>query len=89
MEVKRGALVAMNGEKVKNLYKLIGKIVVGGAVKVEQYQERSSSVAKEVTRVKKCNKLAVTTEDKVWRKKKSVSRVKFDESLNSTHVYSC
>ena len=73
---------------MKNLYKLIGKTVVGGAVKVEQYQERSSSVVKEIARVKECNKLAVTTEDKACRKKKSVSRVKFNESLNSTHVYS-
>ena len=64
------------------------KTVVGGAVKVEPCQERPS-VAKEVARVKECNKLAVTTEDKAWRKKKSVSRIKFDESLNSTHVYSC
>lgn len=28
MQVKRGELVAMNGEKVKNLCKLIGTIVV-------------------------------------------------------------
>ncbi|GMN61561.1 hypothetical protein TIFTF001_030643 [Ficus carica] len=52
MEVKRGALLDMKGEKVKNLYKLIGKTVVGGAVRVEPCQERSSSVAQEVARVK-------------------------------------
>ena len=65
------------------------KTVVGGAVKVEPCQERPPSVAKEVARVKECNKLAVTTEDIAWRKKKSIFRVKFDESLNSTYVYSC
>ncbi|GMN61559.1 hypothetical protein TIFTF001_030644 [Ficus carica] len=52
MEVKRGASVAMKGEKVKNLYKLMGKTTVGGAVRVESCQERSSSVAQEVARVK-------------------------------------
>ncbi|GMN61560.1 hypothetical protein TIFTF001_030647 [Ficus carica] len=35
--VKRGALVAMKGEKVKNLYKLIGKTVVGGAISREVF----------------------------------------------------
>ena len=35
MEVRKGALVAMKGKKVKNMYKLIGKTVVGGAMKVE------------------------------------------------------
>ena len=38
MKVRRGALVAMKGEKVKNLYKLIGKTIVGGAMKVEPRQ---------------------------------------------------
>ena len=88
IEVRRGALVAMKGENVKNMYKQIRKTVVIGAMKVELCQERSSSIIKEVARVKECNKLAVTTEDKAWRKKKSVFYVKFYENLNSTHVYS-
>ncbi|GMN61562.1 hypothetical protein TIFTF001_030640 [Ficus carica] len=52
MEVRRGALVAMKGEKVKNLSKLIGKTIVCRAMKVGRCQERSSSIAKELARVK-------------------------------------
>ncbi|GMN61563.1 hypothetical protein TIFTF001_030638 [Ficus carica] len=52
MKVKRGALVAMTGEKVKNQYNLIRKTVVGGAVTVEPCQKMPSSVAKQVARVK-------------------------------------
>ena len=57
-------------------------------MKVEPRQGRSSSVVKEVASVKEYNKVKVITGDKAWRKKKLVSHVKFDESLNSTHVYS-
>ena len=89
MKVRKDTLVVMKGEKVKNLYRLIGKIFVSRAVKVEPCQERSSSAVKEVARMNECNKLAVTTEGKAWKKKKSVFCVKFNESLNSTHVYSC
>ena len=32
MEDRKGALVVMKDEKVKNLYKLAGKIVIGGAI---------------------------------------------------------
>ena len=59
-------------------------------MKVEPCQERSSSIVNEVERVKKYNKLVVTTKDKALKKKKKlVSHVKFDESLNLTHVHSC
>ena len=42
MEVRKCTLVAMKGEKVKNLYKMIGKTIVDGAMKVDSCLERSS-----------------------------------------------
>ena len=51
IEIRKSASFDMKGEIVKNLYKLIGKTVVGEVVKVEPCQERSSSVAKEVAKV--------------------------------------
>ena len=86
MEVKRGAMIATS-EKVKNLYNLIGKTAVSGVVKVEPHQEESSFVVKEVAIVKTYNKMSVTIEDKAWKKKKLSSHFKFDESLNSTHLF--
>ena len=64
MEAKRGVLFAMKGEKVKNMYKLIRKIVASRAMKVEPSQERSLFVVKKVARGKQCNEVKVTNEDK-------------------------
>ncbi|EXC19631.1 Transcription factor ORG2 [Morus notabilis] len=101
MQVNRGDLVAIKGEKVKNLYKLIGTTVVGGAIKEELCQEESSSVMKEVVGVKWCNKMWIIVEDNkdkmvktcgsedALKKKKTIPHVKFDKSLNLAHVYSC
>ncbi|EXC07287.1 hypothetical protein L484_021194 [Morus notabilis] len=102
MQVKKGELVVMKGEKVKNLYKLIETTVVDGAMKVESSHKEYSSIVKEVAGVQECNKMLMTVEDDkdkmvknygsdqdaLKKKKKKVSRVKFDESLNLIHVYS-
>ena len=115
MSAVRGASTLMKGEKVKNLFMLIGEPVVGGAMKVEPRSEKLPYVAKKWVKVSDRNKssgrseenkkvvdktnVASTSylieeevEDKkikaMCKKMKSVCRVKFDESLNSTHFYS-
>lgn len=86
LKVKRGVMIATS-EKVKNLYKLIGKTAVNGVVKVEPNQEESSFIVKEVVIVKTYSKMLVIIEDKAWKKKKLGSHFKFDESLNLTHLF--
>ena len=53
MTINKGALVAMKDQKVRNMYKLVGKTILGGAVMVEPHYEKFSSSSKEVTREKR------------------------------------
>ena len=78
MEVRKGAL---NGEKVKNLYRLIGKTVVGGAI--------SSKVFVRCERSCKSERVQQGEGDN-RRQNLEKEEINFscDESLNSTHVYS-
>ena len=104
MKINKGGLVAMKGKKVKNLYTLIGKTILGEAMKVELHHEESFASVKEVVKVKEHNKMIKTPllvksthlykdesnfqMNEVMNKTKTISRVKFDESLNLTYVYS-
>lgn len=68
-------------------------------MKEEPCQDESSFVMKEVTGVKEFDKMLITVEDNkdkmvkscgcedALKKKKTDPQVKFDESLNLTHVY--
>ena len=104
MKINKGGLVAMKGKKVKNLYTLIGKTILGEAMKVKPHHEESFASVKEVVKVEEHNKMIKTLllvksthlykdesnfqMNEVMNKTKTISRVKFDESLNLTYVYS-
>ena len=104
MKINKGGLVAMKGKKVKNLYTLIGKTILREAMKVESHYEESFASVKEVVKVEEHNKMIKTPllvksthlhknesncqRNEVMNKTKTISRVKFEESLNLTHVYS-
>ena len=60
MTINKDALVAMKVQKVRNLYKLVGKTILGGAAVVEPHHERFLSNSKEVARVKGCSKMMHT-----------------------------
>ena len=47
----------MIGKRMKNLYNLIGKIILGGAMKVESHHEMSFTSSKEVVEVDGCRKM--------------------------------
>ena len=47
----------MIGKRMKNLYNLIGKIILGGAMKVESHHEMSFTSSKEVVEVDGCHKM--------------------------------
>ena len=104
MKINKGGLVAMKGKKVKNLYTLIGKTILREAMKVELHHEESFASVKEVVKLEERNKMIKTPflvksthlhknesncqRNEVMNKTKTISRVKFEESLNLTHVYS-
>ena len=104
MKINKGTLVAMNGKKVKILYTLIGKTILSEAMKVEPSHKESFASVKEIVEVNEHNKMIKTQfsiksthwhknksnckMNEVMKKTKTVSRVKFDENLNLTHVYS-
>ena len=103
MTINKGALVAMKSQKMRNLYKLVGKTILGKVLVVEPCHERFSSSFEEVIRVKGYNKMIKTPiayegcEQKeeinckrieaLKNGKKNV-RVKFDKSLKLMNVYS-
>ena len=60
MIINKGALITKKWKKVKNLYILIEKTILGGSMKVELSHESFASV-KEVFKVEKRNKLIKTS----------------------------
>ena len=62
MNIARGASVIMKGKKVRNLYMLIEKPIVGGAIKVEPRYRKFSYAVKEWVKVKDHNKTSVQKE---------------------------
>ena len=59
MSINKDALTMTKGKKVKNLYILIEKTILGRAMKVELSHESFASV-KKFFKVEKCNKLIKT-----------------------------
>ena len=63
MNIARGASVIMKSKKVRNLYMLIKKPVVGGAIKVEPRYRKFSYAVKEWVKVKDHNKTLVRSNE--------------------------
>ena len=63
MNIVRGASVVMKGKKVRNLYMLIKKPVVGGAIKAKPRYRKFSYAVKEWVKVKDHNKTLVRSDE--------------------------
>jgi hypothetical protein len=86
MIVKKNSVPIIRGEKIGNLYKLIGKTILGGAARLESHRGESSTITK-VCEVAKMGSVANGVKVEESSSKISKRKVTFDESLNTVHVY--